>query len=87
MSPEVVNKQNYRENIDIWSLGILLFEITHGFTPFESDNKEEILYKIKNQEISLFLKLVIKIMIYNCLIYLKKCLIKNLKIDIPFNKF
>ena len=58
MSPEVVNKQNYRENIDIWSLGILLFEITHGFTPFEGNNKEEILYKIKNQEISIFLKLV-----------------------------
>ncbi len=48
MSPEVVNKQNYRENIDIWSLGILLFEIIHGFTPFEGENKEEILYKIKN---------------------------------------
>jgi len=35
MSPEVVNKINYNENIDIWSLGILLYEMNHGFTPFD----------------------------------------------------
>ena len=34
MSPEVVKKKIYNENIDVWSLGILLFEMICGNTPF-----------------------------------------------------
>ena len=52
MSPEVVGKNNYGENVDIWSLGILLFEIVNGSTPFVAKTSTEIMNKIKNQEIS-----------------------------------
>ena len=48
MSPEVVNKVNYVENVDIWSLGILLFEIVNGSTPFVARTSTEIMNKIKN---------------------------------------
>jgi serine/threonine protein kinase len=36
MSPEVASRENYQEDVDIWALGILLYEMTHGYTPFFS---------------------------------------------------
>ena len=48
MSPEVVSKVNYVENVDIWSIGILLFEIVNGSTPFVARTSIEIMNKIKN---------------------------------------
>ncbi len=35
MSPEMVNKEEYSKDIDIWSLGILLYEMIHGHSPFK----------------------------------------------------
>ena len=35
MSPEMVNKEEYNKEIDIWSLGILLYEMIHGHSPFK----------------------------------------------------
>jgi p70 ribosomal S6 kinase len=47
MSPEVVLKKNYNANIDVWSLGILLFEMITGNTPFVGSSNEEIMLNIK----------------------------------------
>jgi serine/threonine protein kinase len=47
MSPEVVFKKNYNANIDVWSLGILLFEMITGNTPFVGSSNEEIMLNIK----------------------------------------
>jgi len=57
MSPEVVKIQNYTENIDIWGLGILLYEMVHGYSPFDGKTYHEILNNIMNKEISfIFIK-------------------------------
>ena len=34
ISPEMIREQPYDQSIDIWSLGILLYELLHGYTPF-----------------------------------------------------
>ena len=37
MSPELVNHEEYSKEIDVWSLGILLYEMVHGYSPFRPD--------------------------------------------------
>lgn len=34
MAPEILYKQDYDSTADIWSMGVLLYEMTYGFTPF-----------------------------------------------------
>lgn len=36
LSPEVANKKQQNEKVDIWCLGILIYELFHKKTPFES---------------------------------------------------
>ena len=52
MSPEMVNKEKYNKEIDIWSLGILLYEMVHGHSPFKPNKpKFNILDVINNIKI------------------------------------
>ena len=37
MSPELVNHEEYSKEIDVWSLGVLLYEMVHGYSPFRPD--------------------------------------------------
>ena len=42
IAPEILKEQPYDQSIDIWSLGILLYEILHGYSPFRvSNNKND----------------------------------------------
>ena len=34
MAPEIANNLPHNYTVDIWSLGILLYELTHGYVPF-----------------------------------------------------
>lgn len=73
MAPEIIKNEKYGEKVDNWALGILLYELIHGKTPFimgdvyKDDSNTKLLfkkilngeYKLKN-EISESLKSLIK---------------------------
>jgi len=35
VSPELLKRQNYNNKIDVWSIGILTYELLFGRVPFE----------------------------------------------------
>ena len=39
MAPEIIRQEQYSYPVDIWSLGVFLYELTHGKTPFEESNR------------------------------------------------
>ena len=38
MAPEIIKKEKYDEAIDVWSLGVLLYELVHSYSPFYSED-------------------------------------------------
>ncbi len=42
MAPEIVHKKPYDYRVDIWSLGVLLYELIHGESPYKGRSLPEI---------------------------------------------
>lgn len=51
MAPEIVLRKQQSEKVDVWALGILLFEMLSGHTPFKDMKPEEIRKRIDTNEI------------------------------------
>jgi serine/threonine protein kinase len=51
MSPQILNEEgNYTSKCDIWSLGVIFYEILHGRTPWGKDCTQlSLAWRIKNK--------------------------------------
>ena len=46
MAPELVLHEKYSEKVDVWSLGIITYQLLSGKTPFDGKNIKKINTKI-----------------------------------------
>ena len=47
MAPEIIGSENYDYSVDIWSLGILLYELLMGHSPFKDKTTKNTIVNIK----------------------------------------
>ena len=52
MAPEIFNRPFYDEKVDIWSAGVILYNMTTGREPFALDKKEYKSHQVSNHEIN-----------------------------------
>lgn len=55
MSPEVASGRDYDHSVDLWSIGILAYELITGATPLCKSSKETLMRKIIKSRVD-FLK-------------------------------
>ena len=46
IAPEILLARPYNHKVDVWSLGIILFELATGITPFQANNMAQLQPKI-----------------------------------------
>ena len=51
MAPEILKRLKYNEKVDMWSAGVLLFNMITGCDPFSSEDEEIKIYQILNAKI------------------------------------
>ena len=51
MSPEMVSNEPHDMTVDWWAVGILLYEMLVGFTPFYNRSRNVLMSKIKHSKI------------------------------------
>jgi len=51
MAPELVLSKKYTEKVDVWSLGVITYQLLSGRTPFDASKIKKINYNIINKDI------------------------------------
>ena len=52
LAPEIINNQGHDEKVDIWCIGVLLFELITGLSPFQGDDVQTVKYNISRLRIA-----------------------------------
>ncbi|QDZ21047.1 serine/threonine protein kinase [Chloropicon primus] len=52
IAPEIIACRGYTSSVDWWSVGIFIYELVYGVTPFASKNRNECFKRIVEEEVS-----------------------------------
>ena len=52
LAPEIINNRGHDEKVDIWCIGVLLFELLTGISPFQGNDVQTIKYNINRLNIA-----------------------------------
>lgn len=52
MAPEMLSKKGYDKECDLWSVGVMLYELLAGYPPFIHNNPEELMKSIKEGKVN-----------------------------------
>ena len=47
IAPEVADGKPYGKPVDLWALGVVLYALLGGYLPFQDDDEQRLLIKIK----------------------------------------
>lgn len=84
MAPEIICDNNYNNKSDLWSIGIILYEIIFGIRPYNGNNLTNLLKCINNSEINFPKKINIS---DHCKDLIKQLLKKNPEYRIDWDIF
>ena len=85
MAPEIINKKDYDIKSDLWSVGVILYEMIYGSVPFNVSNFLELIKNINNKDITFNHKKIKPTS--ECLELMKQLLIKDPKNRITWEAF
>lgn len=51
MAPEIVSKNKYNTSVDIWGLGVIVYEVSTLTKPFQGESRTELYKQIRKQQI------------------------------------
>jgi len=51
MAPEIMSKNKYGNKVDLWSLGVIIFEMLYGTVPFKGKNIIELIRNIETKTV------------------------------------
>eukprot|EP00056_Hartaetosiga_gracilis_P021935 m.27335 g.27335 ORF g.27335 m.27335 type:complete len:652 (-) comp9344_c0_seq1:132-2087(-) len=57
IAPEIILGMDYSFSVDMWSLGVLMFEMLNGYPPFEGDDDDELFQNITRVDVRMPSKL------------------------------
>lgn len=84
MAPEILKYQKYDNKVDLWSIGIILFEMITAKPPFNASNHLELINVIETQKYKIPDDIIIS---SECIDLLSKLIVVNPKRRIEFDDF
>ncbi len=51
MSPQILSRMKYTNKSDLWSIGLIYYEMIHGFTPWPAKNEIQLVNNIMSKPI------------------------------------